>query len=42
MTAAVKFPDINPEDLSEDAKLSMTAGDFLEVSNYVNTIDLKP
>jgi len=31
MTAAVKFPDINPEDLSEDAKLSMTAGDFLEV-----------
>ena len=42
MTSSVKFPDINPEDLPEDAKLSMTAGDFLEVSNYVNTIDLKP
>ena len=42
MTSSVKFPDINPEDLPEDAKLSMTAGDFLEVSNNVITINLKP
>ena len=40
MTSSVKFPDINPEDLPEDAKLSMTAGDFLEVSNCVITLDL--
>ena len=40
MTSSVKFPDINPEDLPEDAQLSMTAGDFLEVSNYVITFDL--
>ena len=32
MTSSVKFPDINPEDLPEDAQLSMIAGDFLEVS----------
>lgn len=31
MTSSVKFPDINPEDLPEDAQLSMIAGDFLEV-----------
>jgi len=31
MTSSVKFPDINPEDLSEDAQFSMIAGDFLEV-----------
>merc|ERR1719414_822405 len=31
MTSSVKFPDINPEDLPEDAQFSMIAGDFLEV-----------
>ena len=40
MTSSVKFPDINPEDLPEDAQLSMTAGDFLEVSNCVIIFDL--
>ena len=32
MIAPVKFPDVDPGDLPEDAQFSMIAGDFLEVS----------
>jgi hypothetical protein len=32
MLASVKFPDVDPADISEDAQFSMVAGDFLEVN----------
>ena len=32
MLASVKFPDVDPGDLPEDAQFSMVAGDFLEVN----------
>ena len=31
MTKEVRFPDLDPNSLPDDAKFSMTAGDFLEV-----------
>jgi len=40
--AVATFPDIDPNELSEDAKFSMAAGDFLEVYNeaeYVSSQD---
>ncbi|XP_065071154.1 carnosine N-methyltransferase-like [Rhopilema esculentum] len=37
--AAVKFPDVNPRELPQDAKLSMAAGDFLEVYTEPNCWD---
>merc|ERR1711925_64054 len=40
MTSSVKFPDINPEDLQEDAQLSMIAGDFLECESSSRYLDL--
>lgn len=43
MLASVKFPDVDPADISEDAQFSMVAGDFLEVYNapeYENSKDV--